>query len=106
AIGLLVVNWILLGVLILRGRSSAETMREALVDLVGDHDGPRIPKWKVWLPLVARYPDVKRTRNVEYSRAGGRRLRLDVYEPAAEAAPGERRRAIVQIHGGAWVLGD
>jgi acetyl esterase/lipase len=106
ALGLLVLNWILLVVLILRGRSSAVTMREALVDIVGDEPGPRIPRWNVWLPLVMKRKGVKRTTNVEFSRAGGRHLKLDVYEPRAERAPGERRRAIVQIHGGGWVIGD
>lgn len=106
AVAMLVVNWVLLVVLIVRGRSSAVTMREALVDLVGDEPGPRIPRWQVWMPLLAKRRGVKRTKDVEYSRAGGRVLRLDVYEPSAQPAPGERRRAIVQIHGGAWVIGD
>jgi len=48
---------------------------------------------------------VRHTRNVEFGRAGGRRLRLDVFEPVAPCPPGQRRPAIVQIHGGGWVLG-
>ncbi|OWY63637.1 hypothetical protein B7486_51945, partial [cyanobacterium TDX16] len=106
AVALLVANWVLLVLLILRGRSAAVTMREALVDLVGDEPGPRIPKWHVWLPLVMKRKGVKRTKDVEFARAGGRRLKLDVYQPSTPAAPGEKRRAIVQIHGGGWVIGD
>lgn len=106
AVACLLLNWLLLSVLILRGRSAAVTVREALVDLVGDEPGPRIPRWHVWLPLVVKRKGVRRTKDVEYARAGGRRLRLDVYQPTAPLEPGERRRAIVQIHGGAWVLGD
>lgn len=106
AVGLLVLNWVLLVALILRGRSAAVTMRDALVDLVGDEPGPRIPKWHVWLPLVMKRKGVKRTKDVEFARAGGKHLKLDVYEPRAAAAPGEKRRAIVQIHGGGWVMGD
>lgn len=103
---LIVVNWVLLVVLIARGRGAAVTMREALVDLVGDEPGPRIPKLHVWAPLIRRKKGMRRKRNVEYARAGGRRLRLDVYSPREPAKPGERRPAIVQIHGGAWVIGD
>lgn len=106
ALALLVANWVLLGVLLLRGRGAAVTMRDALEHLVGDEPGPRIPRWRVWMPIFVKRRDVRVTRNVEYARAGGRRLRLDVYEPRAPRAEGERRRAIVQIHGGGWVLGD
>ena len=36
----------------------------------------------------------------------GRRLKLDVYRPAGDPEPGARRPAVLQIHGGAWVIGD
>jgi acetyl esterase/lipase len=42
-------------------------------------------------------------RNVVYGRAGGRKLTLDVFLPEAHTAG---RPAVVQIHGGAWVIGD
>jgi acetyl esterase/lipase len=105
-VALLIANWVLLVALVLRGRSAAVTMREALVDLVGDEPGPRIPKWHVWLPLVMKRKGVTRTKDVEFARVAGRRLKLDVYQPSAAAAPGDKRRAIVQIHGGGWVMGD
>jgi acetyl esterase/lipase len=49
---------------------------------------------------------VKRTRNVAFARAGGKTLRLDISEPATAPEAGRRRPAIVQIHGGGWVIGD
>ena len=52
-----------------------------------------------------RRRDVRLHRNVEYRRAGGHRLRMDILEPAAPRRAGERRPALVQIHGGAWILG-
>jgi acetyl esterase/lipase len=42
-------------------------------------------------------------RGVEYARAGGRRLKLDVYLPD-EPSDG-LRPAVIQVHGGAWVIG-
>jgi acetyl esterase/lipase len=50
---------------------------------------------------------VRITRNVTYADIGPTRLALDVYQPRRpQPAPGPRRPAIVQIHGGAWVFGD
>jgi acetyl esterase/lipase len=45
------------------------------------------------------------TRNIPFAHVGRRPLKLDVYQPR-DARPGERRPAILQIHGGAWVMGD
>src|SRR5690606_18763686 len=44
-------------------------------------------------------------RDVEFARAGGRVLRLDVRAPAEPPPPGVRRPALLQLHGGAWVIG-
>jgi acetyl esterase/lipase len=52
-----------------------------------------------------RRTHLRLTRKIEFGRAGGRRLHLDVMEPAAPAAEGVLRPAIVQIHGGGWVIG-
>lgn len=55
--------------------------------------------------LRYRRRNVRVTRGVEFARAGGRTLRLDVLEPASPREAGQRRPAIVQIHGGGWILG-
>ena len=60
--------------------------------------------------LVAR-PSTARSkvavdRNIEFRKVAGRRLKLDVYRPAGDPEPGARRPAVLQIHGGAWVIGD
>jgi acetyl esterase/lipase len=58
---------------------------------------------------AARQPralGVRRTRNITYATVGGKALKLDVTQPATPASPGTRRPAILQIHGGAWVIGD
>jgi acetyl esterase/lipase len=45
----------------------------------------------------------KRIRNLPFGRAGGRVQRLDVILPKK---PGTRRPAVLQIHGGGWIIGD
>lgn len=57
-------------------------------------------------PREARHGEIRVDRNIAFGRAGGRTQRLDVYRPVDDPAPGERRPAVLQIHGGAWVIGD
>lgn len=66
--------------------------------------------------LVAAYPgmhlvlpalafvrrDIEVQRGVELCTVDGTRLRLDVFRPRE---PGQLRPAIVQVHGGAWIIG-
>jgi len=59
-----------------------------------------------WNPFANGRRNRRRTRGVVYADVGTHRLKLDVYEPLQPPAPGERRPAIVQIHGGAWVVGS
>ncbi len=51
-------------------------------------------------PLPVRWE-----RHVEFARAGGRSLRMDILRPDVPDVPGEPRPALVQVHGGGWVLG-
>lgn len=93
-LGLLVLAWIYEIVLFVQGRATTMTATTALGDFGADVLSTRDK---------ARPQKIQVERNVEYRRAGGRRLRLDIYRPRSE---GSRRPAIVQIHGGAWVFGD
>jgi len=45
------------------------------------------------------------TRVVEYKTAGGRKLTLDIFEPAGHK-PSDRSPCFVAIHGGGWVHGS
>jgi acetyl esterase/lipase len=60
-------------------------------------------------PFRFERPGVERIANVAYGaplpRDKGRRNLLDVIRPAA-ARPGERRPALLQVHGGAWTIGE
>lgn len=51
-------------------------------------------------PLPVRWE-----RRIEFARAGGRALRMDILRPDVVDAPGEERPVLVQVHGGGWVLG-
>ena len=108
ALGLTLLSWIGLWVLLIRGRRAAVTVRAAMEELVDDHDGaPRVPRRHLWVPFLFRRPEARVVRNVTYRRVGGRTLKLDVYLPRdGVAAEAKMRPAIMQIHGGAWVIGD
>ncbi len=89
--------WVGQVVLLVQGRATGAIAAAAIGDF--GHDA-----------LSAR-PSVDRSkvavdRNIEYRKVAGHRLRLDVYRPAAEPEPGARRPVVLQIHGGAWVIGD
>lgn len=60
-------------------------------------------------PFRYSHPDVKRIHDVAYGESlpgdqGGRNL-LDLVVPKA-ASSGDRRPVLLQVHGGAWVIGD
>jgi acetyl esterase/lipase len=93
-LGLLVASWLHLGLLWFQGRGATATVAEAFGTFGADDLAGRAP--------VTREKVVVE-RNIEFRKVAGKRLRLDVYRPAS---PGERRPAILQIHGGAWVIGD
>ena len=91
---------------------SRAAMQQALDEALGAFPGPleeveaeesRAMRWsQLVMPFPPRHPDVVRTRNVRFARAGGRTLKLDVFRHA-DGATG--RPIIVYVHGGAWVLG-
>jgi acetyl esterase/lipase len=99
---LLLVAWVDQLVLIVQGRAATATAVQAFGDFGRDALGgrPEIQPEKVVVE-----------RNVEFRRVAGKRLRLDVYRPASASrrravAHGGRRPCILQIHGGAWIIGD
>jgi acetyl esterase/lipase len=55
------------------------------------------------MPFRFGRPGVKVIRNVDYREVAGKQLRLDVAMPEEN---GTNRPAIMQIHGGAWIIGD
>jgi acetyl esterase/lipase len=93
ALALNLASWAGLGFLVWRALGARAEIRSAFADLAAEERAPQ------------RLP-VKRTRNITYTTAGGKALKLDVTQPTMPVEPGQRRPAILQIHGGGWVIGD
>lgn len=58
---------------------------------------------RLLFPFYLRDRRVERVKNIQYATGAGRRHRLDVYRPRAGV---EHAPVLLQIHGGAWVIGD
>ncbi len=84
---------------------SAAAVREALADFPPEPDRLRFPRSHLLLPaLMLRSRRVRVERGIVYHREPRRRVRLDVYRPAV--ASEEPRPAVIQVHGGGWILGS
>lgn len=83
----------------LRAASAARTVADSF-DL---DEVETIPRGLLWVPLRRLRRGVAVARDVEYSRAAGRILTMDVYR---SMAGNDRRPALVYLHGGGWVMGD
>lgn len=102
-LGLTVFGFALLLLSIRRAHGAAGAMRAALESI---SVSPASARPSLLLPI--RSPassNLRIERDRVYHREGGLALKLDVYEPAT---PRDGRRApmLVQIHGGAWVVGS
>src|SRR5690625_1905661 len=95
---------VLLSLHVRNPQQANKLLQDALHGDVVDKDWPEVPASQLFCPFRPRRKGVQRTRNVEFARVAGKTLHLDVYQPST--TPGARRPSIVQIHGGAWVLGD
>ena len=86
--------------------TSARAVREVLADLESpaEEEHSDFPISQLVFPPLMLWPrGVRHHRGVEFARYSDRPLRLDVYEPRAPwVTP---RPAIVQVHGGGWIVG-
>jgi acetyl esterase/lipase len=96
-------SWVGLVVLFGDGRRAAKTFGAALENVDTVRETLRVPRKQVLLPFSKKRRGVNVTRNIVYRRVAGRSLKLDVVAPATEHT---RRPAILQVHGGSWVMGD
>lgn len=105
---LIALSEVLLLAIALETRRTSVTVRGALEDLEVDDAAPRFPRHLVVLPfLLGRRAGVTRVRNLPFAKVAGKTLRLDVTVPSAPVpGGGDRRPALLQVHGGAWVIGD
>ncbi len=90
------------------GHRSAAVMQEALAPIGPPPPGPKFPILHLLFPfLVGRRRGLRKQRDVPFAVAAGRTIKLDVTIPSAPVpGGGTRRPALVQIHGGGWVIGD
>jgi len=77
--------------------------RERILPEVAAHLAPAVDWRQLALPFPIRHPEVECVRDVQYTRAGGINLRLDVYHRRSRP---RRCPTLLQVHGGAWVLGS
>jgi acetyl esterase/lipase len=94
ALAVTLLNWVAMGVLIVRSRATAMLAERALEAINGDdyETGHR--------------QRIRRVKNVPFRQVHGKTIKLDVFMPHDPPAAGVLRPAVLQIHGGGWVIGD
>ncbi len=98
-----IASWLGLLVLFHDGRRTQHVFEDALAGLPDLEGAQRLPFSRLVMPFRFSRPGVQVTRDVLYREAAGKRLRLDIAMPSER---GQSRPAIMQIHGGAWIIGD
>jgi acetyl esterase/lipase len=96
-------SWLGLLVLFADGNRARKTFDTALEGVEAPRETLRVPRRNVVLPFSKRRHGIKVTRDIVYRRVAGTVLKLDVVAPATDGA---NRPAIMQIHGGSWIMGD
>lgn len=95
-----------LGAIIGLARRTTLILDDALADLDVSEEAPRFPRSHVVFPFLMRWrKGITHVRNITFATYGKKKLRLDVTKPV-DAAPGDLRPGILQVHGGGWVIGD
>jgi acetyl esterase/lipase len=90
---------------IVRARRSKLGLGEVVTELDPGEPAVPYPRSHIALPFLAwTRRDVRRVGGVSYAGAGRPRPKLDVYAPREPAT--EPRPAIIQVHGGGWILGS
>jgi acetyl esterase/lipase len=114
-LGICIASWTGLVWLQLVSLRSAGVIEDALRETLGsgyrseiapgiaERMAQRPSRFQLLFPFYLRDRRVRRVRGIQYAPGAGRRHRLDVYTPRGGA---ERAPVLLQIHGGAWVVGD
>ncbi|TDD81689.1 alpha/beta hydrolase [Actinomadura darangshiensis] len=90
-------------------RRTVVTLRDSGAPLDLDPEGaPAYPLAHLIVPQLCLIPrkGVRVERNIVYRQDGRLRLKLDVFHAAGERSGEGLRPGLMQIHGGAWVIGD
>ena len=114
-LGITLLSWMGLAGLWWSARSARVVVEQALRESLGADYAERIlPEvsarlspgiaWRtLLLPFPIRHRDVERARDITYARVAGVNLKLDVYRHRSRPTDCP---TLVQIHGGAWVIGS
>jgi acetyl esterase/lipase len=104
---LTIASWIGLVVISAVSRRSNAVFDSALTDgITLDVLDPDKARWtQAVFPFYLRDRRVEKIKNLEYG-PHGRRNRLDVYRPRDQDTRRVPAPVLLQIHGGAWVIGD
>jgi acetyl esterase/lipase len=76
---------------------------DAILPAVSERFTAGVDWRQIILPFPMSHPEVERIRNISFAREGGVDIRLDVYR-GRDRSTG--RPTLLQIHGGAWVVGS
>ncbi|MBW2378980.1 MAG: alpha/beta hydrolase [Deltaproteobacteria bacterium] len=101
--GITIASWLGLLLLFNDGRKTHHIFDQALTGLAEPADAARMPLSQLVMPFRFGRRGVKVLRNVQFREVAGKKLKLDVVMPET---PSANRPAIMQIHGGAWIIGD
>jgi acetyl esterase/lipase len=86
---------------------SARAVSDALADYAPSPEEVRFPRSHLVFPFLMLFAGgVERERGVVYHREPRRRVRLDIYRPRRPEAAGSLRPAVIQVHGGGWIVGS
>jgi acetyl esterase/lipase len=96
-------SWLGLLVLFADGNRAKKTFDTALEGVEPVRETKPVPRRNIVLPFSKKRRGIRVTREIVYRRVAGMVLKLDVVAPADDGA---HRPAILQIHGGSWVMGD
>jgi acetyl esterase/lipase len=96
-------SWLGLLVLFADGHRAQKTFDTALEGVAPVRETKPVPRRNIVLPFSKKRRGIRVTRDIVYRRVAGMVLKLDVVAPAGDGA---QRPAILQIHGGSWVMGD
>lgn len=88
-------------------RSAHAIETELREEIPGDPPESRFPKTHLWFPLLMLFArSVKVERGIVFHREKRRRVRLDIYRSKNGVPDKERLPAVIQVHGGGWILGS
>lgn len=111
-LGITLLSWAALLAHIPLSARTGPILERALEDALGEEYPVHVEEWdflpdlrrsRLLVPFYLRDAEVHVERDLRYAEGAGTRHTLDVYVPPGRP---ERAPVLLQVHGGAWVVGD